>query len=102
MIACNRHTDSLSKLSDAELLDLMKTTEKMKNLLKKTLKPQGFNIGINLGKISGAGIESHLHMHIVPRWAGDTNFMPVISNTKVIAQSLKELYRQLRKNLKEE
>ena len=99
MIVPNRHIRSLEKLSDVELLDLSKNLIKLKKLLKKTLKPHGFNIGINLGKNSGAGIEEHLHIHIVPRWQGDTNFMPVTARTKVISQSLKELYEKCQKQL---
>jgi ATP adenylyltransferase len=102
MVALNRHISSLEKLNDEEILDINKTIIKMIKVLKKILKPQGLNIGINIGKIAGAGIESHLHFHIVPRWLGDTNFMPVLSNTKVISQSLKELYNQIKKCLREE
>ena len=99
MVVANRHLAALEKLSDTEILDLNKTVIKAKLLLDKCLKPQGFNIGINLGKVSGAGIEKHLHIHIVPRWMGDTNFMPVSANTKVISQSLRELHNQLKKAL---
>jgi len=66
------------------------------------MKPQGFNIGINVGKVAGAGILEHLHIHVVPRWEGDTNFMPVLANTTVVPQALKELAGQLRAVLKEE
>ncbi|MGC8805558.1 MAG: HIT family hydrolase, partial [Candidatus Ratteibacteria bacterium] len=65
--------------------------------LNKTLKPHGFNIGINLGRCAGAGLPGHLHIHIVPRWNGDTNFMPALASTKVISQSLEELSRILKK-----
>jgi ATP adenylyltransferase len=68
--------------------------------LKKVLKPQAFNTGMNIGKFAGAGIAQHIHLHIVPRWAGDTNFMPVIAGTKIISQSLSELYKQLVAKLK--
>jgi ATP adenylyltransferase len=102
MVALNRHIFSLEKVEEEEFLDINKTIIKMIKILKKNLKPQGFNVGINIGKIAGAGIEGHLHFHIVPRWLGDTNFMPVLSNTKVISQSLRELYNQLKKCLQEE
>jgi ATP adenylyltransferase len=102
MVALNRHIFSLEKVDEEEFLDINKTIIKMIKILKKILKPQGFNVGINIGKIAGAGIEGHLHFHIVPRWLGDTNFMPVLSNTKVISQSLRELYNQLKKCLQEE
>ncbi len=72
----------------------------MVKILKKTHKIDGCNIGINLGKAAGAGVDEHLHVHIVPRWLGDTNFMPVVSNTKVISESLNETYKILKKEIK--
>jgi len=101
MIVPNHHVKDLEKLSREEVLDLAATTIKTKNIIKDMLHPDGFNIGINIGKVSGAGVKSHLHIHIVPRWNGDTNFMPVINNTKVISQSLKDLYKNLKRCLKE-
>ena len=71
----------------------------MIDLLKEVLNPEGFNLGMNLGKIAGAGVAEHLHLHIVPRWKGDNNFMPVITNTRVISESLRETYRKLRKKI---
>ncbi len=99
MVAPKRHTSSLENLNETETTDLMNSVKKATLLLKKTLKPQGFNYGINSGKVSGAGIEGHLHVHIVPRWQGDTNFMPVVFNTKIISQSLSALYQALTKAL---
>lgn len=99
MIVPNRHIKSLEKLKDNELLDMNKSLIKIKSALKRTLNPGGFNIGMNIGNIAGAGIDKHLHMHIVPRWQGDTNFMPVLANTKIISQSLKELYILLKKEI---
>ena len=64
-------------------------------MLKNALKPDAFNIGINLGRVAGAGLEDHVHVHIVPRWNGDTNFMPVLANTKVIPEALKDTYRKI-------
>lgn len=96
MLSPKRHVDELSKLKEAELLDLFKSVNTAKNLLDKVLKPDGYNIGINLSKSAGAGITRHIHIHIVPRWQGDTNFMPVLYNTKIISQSLNELLRRLR------
>ncbi|MBI4845790.1 MAG: HIT domain-containing protein [Candidatus Omnitrophica bacterium] len=92
LVAPFRHINALDKLSFDEQADLMQLTVEIINILKKKLKPQGFNVGINLGKVAGAGIINHIHIHIVPRWAADTNFFPVIAKTKVISQSLDELY----------
>jgi ATP adenylyltransferase len=91
-----RHINKLSFLNKDEVWDIYETINKTMSLLDKILKPQGYNLGINLSDIAGAGIKGHLHIHIVPRWKADTNFMPVIFNTKVISQSLKELYKQLK------
>ena len=96
MIAPLRHVSTIEKLNDSELLDIMKKVSLTIEIIKKILKPQGFNIGINIGKTAGAGITGHIHIHIVPRWEGDTNFMPIISKTKVIPQSLREFYRQIK------
>lgn len=96
MVAPYKHTPELSGLTDAELIDLMDLLKLSQRLLKKVLKPTGFNIGINIGKSSGAGFWDHLHVHIVPRWRGDTNFMPVISDTKIVSESLDSLYDRLR------
>jgi ATP adenylyltransferase len=95
MVSPCRHVKDLKGLNDEELLDIMKLTKDMQILLEKKLKPHGFNIGINTGKAAGAGYKDHLHIHIVPRWKGDSNFMPVVADTKVVPQSLKELYKTL-------
>ncbi len=100
MVIPYRHLKNLSELSCEELLDLFSTVTKMTEVLKKVLKCDGVNIGLNLGKAAGAGIEGHLHVHIVPRWFGDTNFISVISETKVISQSLQETYQLLSKEVK--
>ncbi len=97
MVAPKRHIKSLEKLHNDEILDIMLTVNTITSAIQKLLHPEGFNIGMNIGKVAGAGIDSHLHIHIVPRWRGDTNFMPVISNTKVISQSLDELFSQIKK-----
>jgi len=96
MIAPLKHVASLEALNKGELLDLFEHLNNTKILLEDILKPDGFNIGINLSRSAGAGIPGHLHIHIVPRWRGDTNFMPVIFGTKVISQSLEELYKKLK------
>jgi len=91
-----RHIADIELLSEGEILDMFKCLKRAKHLLQKVLKPQGYNLGFNLSRQAGAGITGHLHLHIVPRWVGDTNFMPVIGNTKVISQSLEELSRRLK------
>ena len=96
MVAPKRHIRDLSQLNDAQTLDLIKALNKAKKLLDKVLKPDGYNIGANLGHAAGAGIAGHLHLHIVPRWVGDTNFMSTVSSTKIISQSLKDLYKRLK------
>jgi len=97
LMACpKRHTGKLDRLTQAESLDLLKMLDRAQKLLDKTLKPHGYNIGINLSRSAGAGITNHLHIHIVPRWEGDTNFMPSIYGTKVISQSLEALYKRLK------
>ena len=97
MVSPYRHVKDLKGLSDRELLDMMKLVKEMQVLLERKLNPHGFNIGINSGAVAGAGYKDHIHIHIVPRWKGDTNFMPVIGNTKVLPQSLKELKGLLKK-----
>lgn len=95
MVTPYRHVKDLKKLRGEELLDIIKLVNEMQRLLEKKLRPHGFNIGINIGKAGGAGYKDHVHIHIVPRWEGDTNFMPVIGNTKIVPQSLGELYKIL-------
>lgn len=89
-------TPDLNGLTDGELSDLMLLVRRCQNALSKVMKPDGFNIGLNLGKVAGAGVAEHLHIHIVPRWNGDSNFMPVIAQTSVLPQALAELAAQLR------
>jgi ATP adenylyltransferase len=97
MVAPNRHVSSLEKLDDKELLALLKLVNRTQRDLTKCLRPDGFNIGMNIGRTAGAGFPGHVHIHIVPRWNGDTNFMPVVGKTKVISQSLEELYQRLKR-----
>jgi len=96
MIAPYRHVKSLEFLSEAELADLMKLFNSTKVILDKKLKPHGYNIGINIGKLGGAGFAGHVHIHIVPRWLGDTNFMPLTAETKVVSESLEAMSRLLK------
>lgn len=95
MIASNEHKCDFDELNDQEMLEIMRLLGRAKAALRECIKPEGFNIGVNIGKAAGAG-EQHLHFHIVPRWVGDTNFMPVASETKVISQHLSELLTKLR------
>jgi ATP adenylyltransferase len=97
-----KQTPDFNGLTDEELLDLMRLTRRCQNALTEVMKPDGFNIGVNLGKVAGAGILEHLHIHVVPRWNGDTNFMPVVANATVMPQALKELAAQLRAALAEQ
>lgn len=101
MIAPYRHVGDISLLGDEEMLDIMKMVVLGKEALAKAFQPDGFNIGVNLGKVAGAGIEDHVHVHVVPRWNGDTNFMPVIADTKVMPQALDAAYEKLSEALAE-
>jgi len=94
MVAPLRHTAELDDLTDAELLDLMNMLRKGRSLLQRVARPDGYNIGINLGKAAGAGVEEHLHIHIVPRWNGDSNFMTVVGDVRVIPEGLLAAYDQ--------
>jgi ATP adenylyltransferase len=96
MVVPYKQTPDLNGLTDDELADLMKLTRRCQTALTRVMKPEGFNLGINQGKCAGAGILEHLHIHIVPRWNGDTNFMPVIAGTGVVPQALSDLAAQLR------
>ncbi len=96
MVVPNRHTSEFDSLSDPEKLEMMNLVSKSMNVLKKTVNPDGFNVGMNIGKIAGAGIDDHLHFHIVPRWAADTNFMPVVGQTKIISEDLGETWERLK------
>jgi ATP adenylyltransferase len=95
LVAPRKHTDSLSALTGEESLDLFSTLQKSVSLLKEAIVPEGFNIGLNLGRIAGAGIEDHVHFHIVPRWCGDTNFMPIVAESMVMPQHLNKAYERL-------
>ena len=96
MVAANRHVGDLARLHGREVSEWMQVTRRMVRVLQRTLRPQGFKIGVNVGRVAGAGIPGHLHLHLVPRWTGDTNFMPVTSRTKVLSESLDTLYERLK------
>jgi ATP adenylyltransferase len=92
LVAPLTHAGRLDQLTSEELLEVNETLRRMIGVLEKAMRPDGFNVGVNLGKVAGAGLPGHVHWHIVPRWAGDTNFMPVLADVKVIVQSLEALY----------
>ena len=96
MVCPHRHVKDLEELTEAELPKLLELTKKTLEIMRKTMKPDGFNVGINLGKTAGAGFEEHLHLHIVPRWNGDHNFMPVLAGVKVISEDLRDTYLKLK------
>jgi ATP adenylyltransferase len=96
MVAPFRHTGDPQQLSDQELLDCSHLLQRSLRALTEEMSPHGFNIGMNLGRVAGAGIPDHLHWHVVPRWNGDTNFMPVVGETRVLPESLEDTYRRLR------
>ena len=96
LIAPYKQVKDFNGLLDEELLDLMKLTRRAQNVLTRVMKPDGFNIGVNLGRVAGAGIAEHLHIHIVPRWNGDTNFMPVLAGATVVPEALTDLAAKLR------
>ena len=96
MVVPYKQAPDLNGLTDEELLDLMRLARRCQNALTQVMKPDGFNIGLNLGKVAGAGILGHVHIHVVPRWQGDTNFMPVLANTVVLPEALREVAGKLR------
>lgn len=97
MVIPRRHIKDLSKLTALEHRELGETLAVCTKALKKVYRPQGFNIGMNLERVAGAGITDHLHYHVVPRWNGDTNFMPVFSDTRVLVESLDRAYDRLKR-----
>lgn len=101
LIAPQAHKGRLDELSQAEMLGCLEQVRLMTTLLESKLKAEGFNIGLNLGRVAGAGLPGHLHWHVVPRWNGDSNFMPVVADTKVIPQSLAALHGILKEALSE-
>lgn len=100
MVAPYKHTANMSELSDAEHLEIQKLIAMCIEWLTTAYNPQGFNIGVNMGRAAGAGIEGHLHWHVVPRWSGDTNFMPVVGEVRVLPQSLEETFDTLRSQIR--
>jgi len=96
MIAPYQHVGTIEELNAATLADLMGQSQLAVRALRLAMKPEGFNMGINEGKVAGAGFADHVHLHVVPRWNGDTNFMPVLADVKVIPEHLDNVYKQLK------
>jgi ATP adenylyltransferase len=96
LVAPIRHVSGLEHLSDEESLHVLLTVRRSIEVLRKVMGPDGFNVGLNLGRVAGAGMEEHMHFHIVPRWNGDTNYMTVFGDVRVVPEHLKETYRKLR------
>ena len=102
MILPNSHLSTLVEMSDEARFETMFLTAYFTELLFKLLKPDGFNIGMNIGRTAGAGIDSHLHLHLVPRWGGDSNFMPVIGETRILPEELGDTYDRIMALLKQQ
>jgi ATP adenylyltransferase len=98
LVAPLRHVPGLDLLDEQEMLDLLLMVRRSVEVLKKVMKPEGFNVGLNLGRVAGAGVEEHLHFHVVPRWNGDTNFMTILDDVRVIPEHLQRTYEKLRSN----
>jgi ATP adenylyltransferase len=96
MVVPYKQVPDLNGLTEEELCDLMKLTRRCQNALTHVMKPDGFNIGLNVGTAAGAGISEHLHIHVVPRWRGDSNFMPVVAGTSVLPEALADVAEKLR------
>jgi len=101
MIAPLRHVAKFENLKNQEKLEMFNLIQRSIAILKKGLKAQGFNMGMNIGKVAGAGVLGHIHLHLVPRWEGDTNFMPMLGKTKVISEDLKKTFQKLSKPFKQ-
>jgi ATP adenylyltransferase len=102
LIAPKAHKSDLELLNDAEHLDVQKQTTRAVKLLKRAVSAQGFNLGINLGHCAGAGLPGHIHQHIVPRWSGDTNFMSIVGDVRVIPEATSTLYDELMNRIRQE
>jgi ATP adenylyltransferase len=100
MVVPCRQVGDIRDLTDVELVEMMQTVQRSVTALEAVLHPDGYNFGANLGRVAGAGIEDHVHFHIVPRWNGDTNFMPVLGDTKVISQGMADTLKKLTKAFK--
>jgi len=101
MVVPNRHTSTLTGWAPEEQMELIELADLAVRLLSRAMRPDGFNLGINMGIVAGAGIADHIHLHVVPRWNGDTNFMPVLSDTRVISEALRATYGKLKEALED-
>lgn len=99
MVVPYRHEADLDALEDGEMLEMIQTTRRLMGVMKDLMCPGGFNVGINMGAVAGAGITEHIHLHVVPRWQGDTNFLPVLADTRVVPHALLEMYDGLKEKL---
>ena len=99
MVAPIRHVATLEELNEDEMLDTMRLARRSILAIRAAMKPDGFNVGLNLGKVAGAGIADHLHLHVVPRWNGDTNFMPTLADTKLVSEAISTTFKKLKKKL---
>lgn len=96
MVVPYEHVDRLNKLSDAAATEMMSLSRRLETILTETYRPDGVNLGMNIGKAAGAGVAGHIHMHVLPRWVADANFMTVVGETRVLPESLKETYKRLK------
>ena len=96
MVAPYEHVAELQKLDDETMAEIMSLAQRGMGALETTYAPHGYNVGFNQGRVAGAGVEHHIHMHVVPRWGGDTNFMPVLGDTRVMNQTLHDSYEALK------
>lgn len=97
MVVPYRHTSKLEQLTEQEYAEILQMTSRLERGLRKVSNPHGFNFGANFGRVAGAGIDKHIHFHLVPRWSGDTNFMPTLADTKIISEEIRKTWRELRK-----
>lgn len=100
MVAPLRHVGGVELLNDDEIVEINRLQVRLIAALRACLGPQGFNIGVNQGKVAGAGVADHIHYHIVPRWSGDTNFMPILAETKVVSEAIRKTFRLIRSELR--
>ncbi len=99
MVVPYRQTRDMSDITAEEFAEIMQVAAEMMKILKILMKPHGFNFGANIGRVAGAGIDDHIHFHIVPRWNGDTNFMPVLGEIKVVSEEMKKMYKDIKRIL---